>query len=144
MIDLDSCSCSGKNLVKLVKPTVLLLLLQEDLHGYDIARRLADLSPSKELQPDSTAVYHALRTMDEQGLVTSKWVTSDAGPSKRCYHITEDGEACARRWVETLQEYHAILGNLLRRADNILGTLTPGGEAESGVVCCCQRPRDCP
>jgi len=142
MIDLDSCSCSGKNLVKLVKPAALLLLLREDLHGYDIVRRLADLSPSEDLQPDSTAVYHALRAMDEQGLVTSTWVVSDIGPAKRCYRITEDGEACARRWVETLRNYCGVLENLLCMGDEILGALALGQEARTNAACCCESARD--
>jgi poly-beta-hydroxybutyrate-responsive repressor len=117
MIDLDTCACSGKNLAKLVRPAVLLLLRGQDLHGYDIAQRLAGVVPSEDMNPDSTAIYRALRAMDEEGLVTSSWMVSDTGPAKRSYHITEDGEACARRWVETLREYQRAIDSLLRLAD---------------------------
>ena len=64
--------------------------------------------------------------------MTSTWVVSDAGPAKRCYHITEDGLACARRWLVTLREYHDAVGALVRLAEETFGDACPG----SGPACC--------
>jgi len=130
-MDIDACSCSGKNLVKLVKPAVLLLLYREELHGYELVRRLSAIFASGRMQPDSSAVYHALRSMEEQGLVVSSWVVSEGGPARRSYRITPDGELCARKWFETLREYHAALGDFLRLADEILETGVTADEGAS-------------
>lgn len=132
MIDLNACPCSGRNLDRLVKPAVLMMLAREDLHGYEIVQRLGGLDVFGGAAPDATGVYRALRSMAEDGLVTSTWVLSDAGPAKRRYHMAEDGIACARKWVFTLRQYHAAVGALLRLAEDALAGL-PGspGEARS-------------
>ncbi|NOY80220.1 MAG: helix-turn-helix transcriptional regulator [Kiritimatiellaeota bacterium] len=140
-MDIDACSCSGKNLEKLVKPAVLLLLCREELHGYELVRRLGTLLASGHMKPDSSAVYHALRSLEAQELVVSSWVVSAGGPARRCYRITPDGELCTRRWFETLREYHAALGSFLRLADRILETDTevaaPDAGAASPCACSC-------
>jgi len=136
MIDLDTCACSGKNLAKLVKPAALTLLLKEEMHGYDVVQKLGELPYLAGLSPDPTAVYRALRSMDDLGLVTSNWVVSDSGPAKRCYRITADGVECARRWVETLRDYHAAVGSLLAMAEETFRTAgcCCGGKAD-GAEC---------
>ena len=140
MIDLNECPCSGKSLAKLVKPAALTLLVKEDLHGYDVVQRLAALPGFAGGAPDTTGVYRALRNMEDTGLVTSTWIVSDAGPAKRCYHITEDGLACARRWLRTLRDYYDAVGALVRLTeetfDDASACATPAccgtGKAEQG------------
>ena len=126
MLDLESCPCTGKNLGKLVKPAVLMLLAGEDLHGYEIVQRLGTLPLFGGETPDTTGVYRALRQMDEEGMVTSTWVLSEAGPAKRCYHMTEDGLACAQKWAETLKQYHAAVGALLALAEQSMDAAVTG------------------
>ena len=128
MVDLEECPCSGK----LVKPAALTLLVREDLHGYDVVQKLAALPGFAGGPPDTTGVYRALRSMEETGLVTSTWVVSDAGPAKRCYHITEDGLACAQRWLVTLRDYHDAVGALVRVAEGTFGEALPGAKP----ACC--------
>jgi PadR family transcriptional regulator, regulatory protein PadR len=36
-------------------------------------------------------MYRLLRSMEEEGLVTSSWETPESGPSKRVYAITDLG-----------------------------------------------------
>ena len=134
MIDLDTCPCSGKTLAKLIKPAVLMLLVEHDLHGYDIVSKLGHLALLEEHKPDSTGVYRALRAMDESGLVASSWVLSSAGPAKRCYRITDDGLACLQRWLGTLRTYHAAVGALLAMAEKAVKASAPDAVASS--ACC--------
>ncbi len=138
-MDIEACSCSGKNLIKLVKPAVLLLLCREELHGYELVRRLTTAFASGHMKPDSSAVYHALRSLEAQGLVVSEWIVSGGGPARRCYRITPDGELCTRRWFETLREYHATLGDFLRFAHGVLGTNgeTGGPDERTSPACSC-------
>jgi DNA-binding PadR family transcriptional regulator len=126
MPDLEACPCSGKNLDKLVKPAVLMLLAREDMHGYELLQRLGEMPVFGSMKPDITGVYRALRSMQEDGMVTSTWILSEVGPAKRCYHMTEDGLACAGKWVETLRQYHTAVGGLLAEAEGALAAVAAG------------------
>jgi PadR family transcriptional regulator PadR len=79
---------------------VLLAVLaqaQEDLYGYQIAKRLQQLaegsSPVKQ-----GALYPVLRQLSANGLLASRIVPSYAGPPRRYYRITEAGRATLAEW----------------------------------------------
>ena len=112
-MDLDQCACSGKTLARLLRPTVLALVAREKTHGYDIVRQLHELEMFVEIPPDTSGVYKVLKSMDDEGLISSAWVLGDGGPAKRRYALTKDGKACLKRWVETLQNYRAQIDGLL-------------------------------
>lgn len=107
------CPCAGRNLDKLVQPAILAVLASEDAHGYIIVQRLTEMPMFHGQKPDATGVYRYLRQMEERELVASKWDTSETGPAKRIYGITEEGRSCLARWMETLSTYHDALGELL-------------------------------
>ena len=79
---------------------VLLAVLaqaEEDLYGYQIAKRLQQLaegsSPVKQ-----GALYPVLRQLSANGLLASRIVPSYAGPPRRYYRITEAGRATLAEW----------------------------------------------
>ena len=79
---------------------VLLAVLaqaDEDLYGYQIAKRLQHLaegsSPVKQ-----GALYPVLRQLSANGLLASRIVPSYAGPPRRYYRITEAGRATLAEW----------------------------------------------
>ena len=79
---------------------VLLAVLDgadEDLYGYQIAKRLQDLGngtpPVKQ-----GALYPVLRQLSANGLLASRIVPSYAGPPRRYYRITEAGRATLVEW----------------------------------------------
>lgn len=79
---------------------VLLAVLaqaEEDLYGYQIAKRLQHLaegtSPVKQ-----GALYPVLRQLSANGLLASRIVPSYAGPPRRYYRITEAGRATLAEW----------------------------------------------
>ncbi len=79
---------------------VLLAVLEqaeEDLYGYQIAKRLQDLaagtSPVKQ-----GALYPVLRQLSANGLLASRIVPSYAGPPRRYYRITEAGRGTLAEW----------------------------------------------
>ena len=79
---------------------VLLAVLgqaEEDLYGYQIAKRLqalADGSPPVK----QGALYPVLRQLSANGLLASRIVPSYAGPPRRYYRITEAGRATLAEW----------------------------------------------
>jgi PadR family transcriptional regulator PadR len=79
---------------------VLLAVLdqaEEDLYGYQIAKRLQHLadgsSPVKQ-----GALYPVLRQLSANGLLASRIVPSYSGPPRRYYRITENGRRTLGEW----------------------------------------------
>jgi DNA-binding PadR family transcriptional regulator len=50
--------------------------------------------------PDPGLVYRTLRKMEEDGWVSSEWVTETSGPAKRIYTLTGEGKTVLRLWAE--------------------------------------------
>lgn len=79
---------------------VLLAVLNqadEDLYGYQIAKRLQQLadgcSPVKQ-----GALYPVLRQLSANGLLASRIVPSYSGPPRRYYRITDTGRRTLAEW----------------------------------------------
>ncbi len=131
-MDLNQCICSGRNLDRFLRPTILGLLAQEKTHGYDLIQQLQRLQMFSAIPPDTSGVYKILKSMEEEGLVSSNWELGDAGPAKRSYAVTKDGVACLQRWTETLTHYRAQIDGLL----NALGKIPGGGSTKNS---CCKK-----
>lgn len=85
---------------------VLLALLdgaEEDLYGYQIAKRLGREGGSASLVKQG-ALYPVLRTLSAAGLLASRVVPSYAGPPRRYYRITAAGRAALVQWRGIWQE----------------------------------------
>jgi DNA-binding PadR family transcriptional regulator len=68
---------------------VLTLLAQGYEHGYEIWRELVAQGFTQSRNP--TAVYRALRAMNQEGLVSSEWEFRSVGPARRVYRLTQRG-----------------------------------------------------
>jgi DNA-binding PadR family transcriptional regulator len=65
---------------------------------------------------DTSAVYRALRGMEEKGWVASSWDEEQTqGPPRRVYRLTELGDEVLRWWIRDLQETRSMI-------DHVLGT----------------------
>lgn len=84
-----------------LKPCILLILTDDDCHGYEMLGRLAEFGLA---ETDPGGLYRTLRTMEREGLVTSHWETSNAGPARRTYRITEEGLEWLHAWAGALKE----------------------------------------
>jgi DNA-binding PadR family transcriptional regulator len=62
---------------------------------------------------DPGAVYRALRTLEEDGFVTSEWKTQERGPARRVYHLTKLGEKLLEEWVKELKKRRDALDNII-------------------------------
>ena len=110
--DMD-CPCSGKNLDKLLQPTILLVLSKGPLYGIDIVYGVSYSPLCKGTLPDPTGVYRYLKKMEQAGLLTSHWEEQEHGNRpKRLYALTPQGEACRSSWVTVLREYAASVRQL--------------------------------
>lgn len=71
---------------------------QEDLYGYQIAKRLQGMSDGGSPMKQG-ALYPVLRTLSAHGLLASRVVPSYAGPPRRYYRITAAGRETLVRWL---------------------------------------------
>jgi PadR family transcriptional regulator PadR len=101
----------------LLRPAILLLLRDQESHGYELMGRLAELGV--EVPPTTGGLYRSLRTMADEGLVSSYWSTPDRGPARRVYSITEVGE-------QHLEQSMPALASLLRTVRGMLNRYRSG------------------
>jgi PadR family transcriptional regulator PadR len=94
-----------------VEPTLLLLLHHAPAHGYPLIEQLNDYGLG---DIDPSAVYRALRDMEERRWVISSWEEEQTqGPPRRVYHLTALGDEVLGWWVQDLQETRHMIDHLL-------------------------------
>jgi PadR family transcriptional regulator PadR len=71
-----------------LRPCLLLLLAEGTAHGYELLEQVHTLGLTSA---DAARVYRCLRTLDEEGLVRSRWEPSTIGPARRTYELTASG-----------------------------------------------------
>ncbi len=79
---------------------VLLAILEsteEDLYGYEIAKRLNKAAEAAPLFKEGT-IYPVLRALSASGFLTSRIVPSYSGPPRRYYRITPEGREMLAQW----------------------------------------------
>jgi DNA-binding PadR family transcriptional regulator len=86
-------------------------------HGYSLTEGLKDFG-FDEHPINSSVVYRYLREMEEEGLVASEWDTeASAGPARRVYRITPEGDHALAHWVSGLRETDRVLHRFLQAYD---------------------------
>ena len=86
----------NSGLVALVLLAVL-AVTEEDLYGYEIAKRLNRAQDGDPLFKEGT-IYPVLRALSASGLLTSRVVPSYSGPPRRYYRITDEGRRVLAEW----------------------------------------------
>ena len=94
-----------------MEPVLLLLLHQGLSHGYALLEQLGEYGLG---QVDPSAVYRALRDMEEQGLVASNWDEEKTqGPPRRVYRLTALGNEALALWIADLEETRKRIEHVL-------------------------------
>jgi poly-beta-hydroxybutyrate-responsive repressor len=88
----------------------LAFLKNWNAYGYQLSQRLAEAGMPDF---DSGTVYRTLRQLEKTGMVSSFWDTSESGPARRMYSLTQAGDLFLNGWIQTLQNYQSILQNAL-------------------------------
>jgi poly-beta-hydroxybutyrate-responsive repressor len=102
---------------RFLEPCLLLLLHCNEGHGYELIGRLKPFG-FEQTSADMGAVYRRLRSLEKQGLVTSRWDTDSGGPARRLYLITEEGDRYLSNWVADIRETDRVLHEFLRMYDS--------------------------
>jgi poly-beta-hydroxybutyrate-responsive repressor len=101
---------------RFLEPCLLLLLHCNEAHGYELLEGLKQFG-FEQNPVDSSTVYRMLRGLEKRGFVTSRWDTGGAGPARRLYEITEEGDRYLAWWVDDLRETDRVLHHFLKVYD---------------------------
>ena len=83
-------------------PVILVTLREWNSYGYELMERLTAFG-FETMNPGT--LYRTLRQMEKDGVVKSDWETSQGGPARRVYSITDAGEAYLDFWARSLEQY---------------------------------------
>lgn len=86
---------------ELITGWLLLLLESGASYGYELRREF----DAHRLVVDPSVLYRALRKLERDGAVQSRWMKSEAGPRRRFYRLTPKGR-------QELQDISVLIGEI--------------------------------
>ncbi len=103
-----------ENLIQELRRGVIVLavlsLLQEELYGYSLLKRLADQC----LDVDQGTLYPLLRRLETQGLLESKWQLEEARP-RRYYVLSAEGRRILPLLAEQWNKIAGLMNGFLAK-----------------------------
>ena len=101
-----------QRVMSFLQPCLLLLLTRDEAHGYSLIDGLDEFGFERQ-RFDPSLVYRALREMEDNDWVTSRWDDDSQGPRRRVYQILPQGEALLAEWIADLRRTRAEIDRLL-------------------------------
>jgi PadR family transcriptional regulator len=92
-------------------PVTLVLLHEESSYGYELMERLEQFDFE---QIRAGTLYRTLRQAEKEGLSKSEWETSEAGPARRMYSITEARQEYLAAWAKACEQYQNVMDSFAR------------------------------
>ena len=114
------CTCAMGNIYRFVEPVVLMLLMKKGKsYGYDLS---ADLQTHAltDASIERGALYRVLHRLEMNGNVKSEWDTDNAGPARRVYTLTKNGEKHLEEWVVVLKHLSKSMEQFTREAQKTI------------------------
>ena len=89
-------------------PLVLAILAEEDSYGYQILRRVRELSGGR-LEWTDGMLYPVLHRLERLGHVEARWVVAESGRRRKYYRITSQGRV---QLTEEQRQWEAVSATL--------------------------------
>jgi PadR family transcriptional regulator, regulatory protein PadR len=86
---------------------------REPMYGYQIAKLLEENGPNLPLMKQGT-LYPVLRSLEENGLLSSMVEPSVSGPPRRYYTITPEGREALKEWLEIWRQTKKFVDSILK------------------------------
>lgn len=115
----ETCKCPGGRISRFIQPCLLVLLSEKPSYGYELIEGVNRFG-FQDGSPDPGAIYRNLRRLEEDGFVISEWETGDAGPAKRYYKLTSDGEDLLHAWASGIRKRKEAFEKFLRKYEEYL------------------------
>ncbi len=111
---LDLVMATSKDLIAAsATPLVLSILSHGDSYGYEIIKKVRDLSDG-EMQWADGMLYPILHRLEEKGFVKSYWGTADNGRKRKYYRLQKMGSKELKEQRRSWTKLHAMLQTLER------------------------------
>ena len=107
----------SKEKLDLLQGTLDLMVLRSlatmgPLHGYGLARRIEQVSGDRVLLNQGT-IYASLVRLQQRGLISARWGTSEGGRRAKFYSITPRGTKRLAEETENWQRLSAVIDRVL-------------------------------
>ena len=93
------------------RPMILSLLSQKESYGYEIIRKIRELSRQK-IQWKDGMLYPVLHKLEKEGFIESSWKMSENGRKRKYYRIKDRGrkylEAQKKEWTTVHSVFHQL------------------------------------
>ncbi len=93
---------------------VLAIVRREETYAFDLIRRLSDAGG---LMTSEGTIYPLLSRLRRDGMVTTTWRESDAGPPRRYYRITAAGNSALTAFTADWTGFRDAVDALLDTAE---------------------------
>lgn len=97
---------------RFIQPSLMLALKRKSSYGYELIQEIVTFGFMEGPAPPGM-IYRHLRDMEENGWVTSEWHTEDAGPAKRIYQLTPEGQEVLSFWIGYMEQQAQKLANFI-------------------------------
>jgi len=94
---------------------MLALLASQERYGYQIAQGLVELAG---LVVSEGTIYPLLSRLQREGLVSSQWRESQAGPPRKYYSLTSTGRETLASKARAWQQFNRSVNGILEEALN--------------------------
>ena len=95
-----------------LEAVVLGSLQGQNLHGYEISKRIASKSDGL-LKIGEGQLYPTLHKLEREGLITAEWMGQEGKPARKVYSLTETGvtRLCEKR--KGWEKFSASIGAII-------------------------------
>lgn len=101
-----------------VRPALLLMLSQNEAHGYSLLDNLTEFGFNPD-RVDPSMIYRTLREMEDLGLVESRLGEESLGPQRRIYRVMPEGREYLDVLVLDLRRRRDEINTLLEAYDRV-------------------------
>jgi PadR family transcriptional regulator, regulatory protein PadR len=101
-----------------IQPSLLMALKSKPSYGYELIQEICQFG-FVEGQAPPGMIYRHLRDLEENGLVSSEWETAGAGPAKRVYQLTAEGDEILSFWIGYMKEQAERLHRFVEQYDAV-------------------------
>ncbi|HBP25756.1 MAG TPA: PadR family transcriptional regulator [Acholeplasmatales bacterium] len=98
-------------------PLLLAILKEQDSYGYEIIKRVKELSHN-EMEWTEGMLYPVLHRLEQQALVDSYWEDSETGRRRKYYHLNETGLRDLENQIKQWDVVHGAISETLTKKDN--------------------------
>jgi len=91
---------------------VLAVLHSGPMHGYEISRRIRELS-DKVLSAGEGKLYPCLHKLEEDGFIQAEWVPQENRPARKVYSLTDKGSGALAKKKKAWEEFAASVNTIL-------------------------------